>query len=130
MGAAKMPSALDNSFNQNMVGAVHSMGVSEEDQFMSGHGVINQPGFNNIAQTAKVMVSSKAKRVTAATREIHSGTNARVNTFDNRGLQAQQNHQYEQVNRYHHHPGPPDVLGNGNTLHQSSHQKFNPPPHA
>lgn len=95
MGASKMPSALDNSFNQNLVGAVHSIGPSEEDQFMSGHGVINQPGFNNIAQTAKVMVSSKAKRVTAATREIQSGTNARVNTFDNRGLQAQQNHQYE-----------------------------------
>jgi len=32
--------------------------------------LINQPGNNNIISTAKVMVNSKAKRVTAATRGI------------------------------------------------------------
>ena len=32
---------------------------------------------------------SNSKRITAVTRGVQSGTNARVNTFDNRGIQAQ-----------------------------------------
>lgn len=32
------------------------------------------------------MIMSKSKRITAATRGVTSGTNARVNTFDNRGI--------------------------------------------
>ena len=31
---------------------------------------------------------TKSKRITASTRGVTSGTNARVNTFDNRGMQA------------------------------------------
>jgi len=88
MVAPKMSSAFENPFNQNH--HIVDQPVNDEDQpqqFMSGHGAINQP-FNNIDQRAKGLVSTKPKRVTAVTREIQSGTSARVNTFDNRGLQA------------------------------------------
>ena len=46
-----------------------------------------------VVNSAKNMVMSKSKRITAATRGVTSGTNARVNTFDNRGIQASQQQQ-------------------------------------
>ena len=35
-------------------------------------------------------IATKSKRLNAANRGVNCGTNARVNTFDNRGMQAQQ----------------------------------------
>ena len=37
-------------------------------------------------------IANKSKRLNAANRGVNCGTNARVNTFDNRGMQAQQQH--------------------------------------
>lgn len=34
-------------------------------------------------------IANKSKRLNAANRGVNCGTNARVNTFDNRGMQAQ-----------------------------------------
>lgn len=38
-------------------------------------------------------IATKTKRLNAANRGVNCGTNARVNTFDNRGMQAQQQSQ-------------------------------------
>ena len=44
--------------------------------------------------SANAMIAAKGgKRMAAATRGVNCGTNARVNTFDNRGIQAQASNQ-------------------------------------
>ena len=40
---------------------------------------------------------TKSKRITASTRGVTSGTNARVNTFDNRGMQAAAQQQQQRI---------------------------------
>ena len=51
----------------------------DTNQSISGDLVEQVPG------SQKNMIKKGANRITAATRGIQSGTNARVNTFDNRG---------------------------------------------
>ena len=66
---------------------VQQQEVFEQAQVPVKQSSVAEPGSN------KAQYKSKERRVTASTRGITSGTNARVNTFDNRGIQAQQKQQ-------------------------------------
>ena len=59
--------------------------------FITGGNVsMTKEGFERGAsgQNLANAIASKTKRLNAANRGVNCGTNARVNTFDNRGMQA------------------------------------------
>jgi len=80
-----------NTFDEQIQASGYS---SNKVQNRDGLGVqLGEPADHGAYQASHPASSKavyKSKRVTANTRGITSGTNARVNTFDNRGMQAAQ----------------------------------------